>query len=165
MTASDQGNLTLTAHGTVTGTAGFIKGNQLTIQADNIPSLITDVNSVNLTTLEPGSLSLTQIGTRTLTVDAAIRDGAVTIDHALGNLVLNNLRIFTNSDDSDLTVSAGGSILIGQIFAGDFYSTAADVPQPGSAAVSGHIALGDINLKCGGSVTQNIADAAVDLIA
>jgi hypothetical protein len=165
MTASDQGNLTLTAHGTVTGTAGFIKGNQLTIQADNIPTLVTDVNSVNLTTLEPGSLSLTQIGTRTLTADVALRDGAVTIDHALGNLVLNNVRIFTNSDDDDLTVSAGGSIQIGQVFLGDFYSTAAELPSAGTGAVSGHIALGDISLKSGGSVTQSAVDSAVDLIA
>ncbi|MFM7869771.1 MAG: hypothetical protein ACKPHU_36590, partial [Planctomycetaceae bacterium] len=89
----------------------------------------------------------------------------MTIDHALGSLVLNNVRIFTNSDDDDLTVSAGGSIQIGQVFLGDFYSTAAELPSAGAGAVSGHIALGDISLKSGGSVTQSAVDSAVDLIA
>jgi hypothetical protein len=165
MTASEQGSLTLTAHGVVSGTAGFIKGNQLTIQGDTIPTLVTEVNSINLTTLEPGSLSLTQLGTKTLTVNAAVRDGALTIDHALGNVILNSVRIFTNSDANDLTVTAGGAIQIGAIFLGDFYASAAELPAAGNGAVSGHIALGDVRLKSGGSVEQTTADGGVDVIA
>lgn len=94
-----------------------------------------------------------------------LRDGAFIIDHALGDVTLNSVRIFTNSDENDLTVTAGGSIRIGDVFLGDFYASATELPTAGTGAVSGHIALGDVSLKSGGSVTQSAVDTAIDLIA
>ncbi|MGV2341265.1 MAG UNVERIFIED_CONTAM: hypothetical protein LVR18_47195 [Planctomycetaceae bacterium] len=84
LTSSPAGNIMLTARGTVSGVDGVIRGNRLVVQGDTIPELTTEINSVSLTTLEPGSVRLTQFGSQPLTIDALIRDGAFVVDHGAG---------------------------------------------------------------------------------
>ncbi|MFM8477244.1 MAG: hypothetical protein ACKOEO_15800, partial [Planctomycetaceae bacterium] len=164
LTSSSVGNMTFTARGTVTGINGLVRGNRLVVMADTIPELTTEVSFVSLSTLEPGSVQLTQFGSQPLTIDALIRDGAFVVDHALGDVTLNDITIVTNSDENDLTVTAGGSIGIGAVRLGDFYTSADQLPLPGDGAVGGTRSLGDITLTSGGSVVQSTVDGAVDLV-
>ncbi|MGV2341264.1 MAG UNVERIFIED_CONTAM: hypothetical protein LVR18_47190 [Planctomycetaceae bacterium] len=83
---------------------------------------------------------------------------------ALGDVTLNDITIVTNSDENDLTVTAGGSIGIGAVRLGDFYTSADQLPLPGDGAVGGTRSLGDITLTSGGGVVQSSIDGAVDLV-
>ena len=160
------GDLTLDVQGAISGAGGTITAAALNVKVWTSLDLLTDVESLSLQTRDPGSVAITQQGTRTLTLsEVSVRDGSLTVNHAGGSVVLEKVDLWENSDANDLTVTAGGDIEVGWVRAGMYYTSAADVPEPGADALAGVSSLGDIALIAGGSVREFGSDSGVDLVA
>ncbi|MFN9223897.1 MAG: beta strand repeat-containing protein, partial [Planctomyces sp.] len=171
LTSSDTGNITLVATGRIDGLANVVvdaqglQARSLKIMAQEVPNLVLRASEADITVLGPGDLSITELGVGALTLSASLRNGALTVNHALGDLTLRDVSLNTDAEQNDLTVIAGGTIRVGRISLGQFYADAADIPELANGAAPGIYSLGDVYLTAGGAVLQDPADDAIDLIA
>ncbi|MCY2990309.1 MAG: hypothetical protein NTY19_20895, partial [Planctomycetota bacterium] len=168
LTVGSQGDITLIVQGHVLGLTGTITADSLTIDSQNVTSVSTNVRRVSLKTRIVGDVTISQQGSRRLTVaNTAVMDGSLTITHPLGDVILESVTLAGNNDANDLTVTAGGDIQVGWVCAGYYFTNPADVPapEPGSDAVAGVTSLGDVILIAGGQVRESGDDPAVDLVA
>jgi len=160
------GDLTLTAEGSITGGLdSLLVANNLTVSAWMGLDLHTQVNQATLTCISAGDVSLTQDGTSTLTLTASVQDGSLTVNDPAGTVVLENAVLQTNDAANNVTVTAGGDILIDTLSAGMYYANAADIPPTGTGATAGVHSAGDVTLTAGGQVTGFDEDADIDLVA
>ena len=165
--SSASGDLALRAQGSITSDrlGSLLVADELTVEAWMDLDLMTQVNRATLKSYVAGDMSITQQGTGTLTLSASVRDGGLTVNHPGGSVVLEDVLLATNADDRDVTVTAGGDILIARLIAGMYCADVDDLPEPGADADAGVHSLGDVTLMAGGLVAELGDDAAVDLVA
>ena len=158
VSAAGQGDVTVTRPSTVTQSSGKkVVADQLTITVDGALNLATQVKSLGI--LATGDVALNQSGSGTLTVtELTVADGAATIAHPSGNVILESVQLATMKDKNDLTVTAGGDIQLGNVRASLYYQTPTEA---GSNVIT---ALGDVTLTAGKSINEYGDDATVDLV-
>jgi hypothetical protein len=165
LSAGGQGDITLDAWGVITNNANDIKADNLTLTAQDDINVKTDVASLSVTTNAAANVSIRQAATDLLLNQASILNGSLTVT-AGADIELVDVRLRTNADANDVTVTAQGDIGVRSIIAGVYATASADVPSAGGGADSGVTSLGDVTLtSTTGAITETYTDTAVDLVA
>ena len=107
--------------GDIEQSEGLLSGDALTLKLAGGVSLITQVNTLSLSTTSSGNVDITNLGGGTLTLkDIKILDGALSVN-AAGTIVAQSVRSLTDADANDITLtSSAGSIQIGLVQAGTY---------------------------------------------
>jgi hypothetical protein len=160
------GDITLTVYGSLAMADGVIESDVLTIDARNAVTVTTNVSQASIRTRVAGNVSITQTGLRSLALNNVyVMDGSLTVAHPRGRVVLQNVELGSNRSTNSVTVTAGGDIAVGRLYAGLYAATSAAVLAPGAGAESGMRSAINVSLTSGGAVTEYGSDADVDLVA
>ncbi len=167
ISAAGEGDVTLDIQGVINQVGGAVTANQLTVVVTGALALTTTIDELVAQITGVGDMAVTQTGTKALELSSVvITNGSLTVDHAAGDVTLTEVILSTNNDDNDMTVTAGGDILIDYVNVGIYAADLADVPEPeGEDAETGITSHGDIVLTAGGVVTEYGMDDDIDLIA
>ncbi|HND54857.1 MAG TPA: hypothetical protein PLV92_20735, partial [Pirellulaceae bacterium] len=161
----DLGDVDLQVAGALTAGTTPIVADHLSIDAASSVSVNTSVRLAAITTRATGDVAVHQSNTRKLTIaDTRVMNGSLSVTHPNGDVELAGAVVATNDDTHDITVVAGGDILVGFASAGEYYASAADVPAPTSGAQPGATSRGDISLTAGGQIRASDSPSAVMLV-
>ena len=127
LTTSGRGDISLKSGGSVIQSAGATPGtylgtltaDELSIKAAGVVTLTTQANALSLTDTNAGTVTITQ-GTRDLVLNQVqIADGSLLVT-AQGKVDLADVRLTSNKDVNDVTVTAAKDILVRYVSAGIF---------------------------------------------
>ncbi|MFO0878228.1 MAG: autotransporter-associated beta strand repeat-containing protein [Gemmataceae bacterium] len=164
------------------GPNGTLRVDPLTTVSGNVPfadplylnvaggtTITTATSELHLNVVSPGNVTVHHTGDGALTVYATVANGSLTIDTG-GDLIIIDVEVLTNLDGRELTLVAGGDVIVGRIVAGAYAATAAD-----SAAIRTTLGLAEdtlltsltsVSIQAGGAIRQLAAgDPDVDIIA
>jgi len=165
VSAGGLGDVTLNIQGGITQTGGAVAADHLAVTVFDGLAITTAVRYLSVAAQRPGDVSITQQGTDPLTLtEVDVTDGSLTVNYQGGNVTLTDVRLSTNKDTNDISVTAGGDILVEFLSAGVYAATAEEVPEPEEGAEAGITSLGDVTLTAGGRIYE-ASDEGVDLVA
>ncbi|MFN9037047.1 MAG: hypothetical protein ACK5YO_12170, partial [Planctomyces sp.] len=129
-----------------------------------------DSPDITLITRTPGDVVINYTGSETLILRKVyVLEGSLTVNTP-GNVTVLDARLLSTSSGYSITISAGGSVSIDFLSAGDYAATEAQALQirtaRGLAADASLTAVGDVVITAGGSIRQTgSGDSGVDLVA
>ncbi len=160
-------NITPLGNATLSGNVSF--SDPLFINVLGGESVTTSVAELHLNVITPGNVTVTHLGSGTLTLFANVLNGSLTVNTA-GDLIVPELHLLSNMKGNALTLDAGGNVTIGLIDAGDYSAT--DTAAAGLRTARGMAAndfftsLTDVTIRAGGFIQEvATADPDVDVIA
>ncbi|MBV5303828.1 MAG: hypothetical protein JZU70_06475 [Chlorobium sp.] len=83
----------------------------------------TDVKRISITTTHTGDVTVTQGSTNVVFDKVEITDGSFTVTAAGGSVDLADVRLTSNNEDNDISVTADGDILVRFVSAGVYFKS------------------------------------------